>query len=513
VVENSSNTAQSEAPSDNWFPDDKLDRKQCADFLSSYLTKRYALASSKDKPDTLVLNIRADWGFGKTFFLTRWAKDQQINYPVVYFDAWANDFTDDPLVAFIAEIDKQLGDYFSHIDAVKTNVDGMIAKGKRLIKPVSFAIASVVAQKIAGCSIEQIKALIDDENDESDNESEGQDENKGNNEKINKEISALAALALKEHLSKKQAITVFKKRIERLVNSIKQEAAGKQLPIFIFVDELDRCRPTYAIELLEAIKHLFGVPGIYFVVATNLEQLGHSIKAVYGEQFDSERYLKRFFDQEYLLPEPDHKLFIKHLFDKYLINSIGITMYCVTTAECCPDNTPEQEVFGALAQSFKLSLRDQEQIMLSLHAIFLSWPKNERVHLVYLLFLVCAKHVSAVSFNKLCSPQCTDQRFSSELQKIQFQSVNIKHIQVGEYGRGVMVESNLISIVSCYSELEKLKIDELFSMNLNVDRLRNVIVSNLKFDCPNTYNKSQLTPLSTYPSRIRSIGQLSLAQK
>lgn len=65
---------------DNWENEDKLNRKESADFLSAYLTKRYALASKRSHADTFVLNIRAEWGFGKTFFLQRWAKDLGVNY-------------------------------------------------------------------------------------------------------------------------------------------------------------------------------------------------------------------------------------------------------------------------------------------------------------------------------------------------------------------------------------------------------------------------------------------------
>ena len=46
----------------------------------------------------------------------------------------------------------------------------------------------------------------------------------------------------------------------------------------LLVDELDRCRPTYAVQILEKMKHLFNVPNI-FVLAVDRNQLGlfHSI--------------------------------------------------------------------------------------------------------------------------------------------------------------------------------------------------------------------------------------------
>jgi hypothetical protein len=63
----------------------------------------------------------------------------------------------------------------------------------------------------------------------------------------------------------------------------------------ILIDELDRCRPTYAIEMLEAIKHWFCVPNVVFVLAMDREQLSHSIRAVYGQGFDVDGYFLRFF--------------------------------------------------------------------------------------------------------------------------------------------------------------------------------------------------------------------------
>jgi len=86
------------------------------------------------------------------------------------------------------------------------------------------------------------------------------------------------------------------------------------------IDELDRCKPSYSIQLLETIKHLFNVEGVYFIVATASEQLSHSINAVYGEKFESKRYLNRFFDQEYSLKSPDKEEYCNFIWSKYLPN-------------------------------------------------------------------------------------------------------------------------------------------------------------------------------------------------
>lgn len=72
--------------------------------------------------------------------------------------------------------------------------------------------------------------------------------------------------------------------------------------LVIFIDELDRCKPSYALEMLERIKHYFDDDRIIFVVSVNKEQLTHTISTYYGEGFDSTGYLNKFFDIEAYLP-------------------------------------------------------------------------------------------------------------------------------------------------------------------------------------------------------------------
>ena len=75
----------------------------------------------------------------------------------------------------------------------------------------------------------------------------------------------------------------------------------------VMINELDRCRPSYAVELLEVAKHLFSADRIVFVLAVNCDQLAHSVTALYGNDFDAEGYLRRFFDVDFQLPEPDRR--------------------------------------------------------------------------------------------------------------------------------------------------------------------------------------------------------------
>lgn len=96
--------------------------------------------------------------------------------------------------------------------------------------------------------------------------------------------------------------------------------SDEKKPLIIFVDELDRCRPTFAIEVLERIKHFFVTPNIIFVLAIDKMQLIESIRTVYGSNLNSLGYLKRFIDIEFSLPIPNTKKYAKVLISEYGID-------------------------------------------------------------------------------------------------------------------------------------------------------------------------------------------------
>lgn len=95
--------------------------------------------------------------------------------------------------------------------------------------------------------------------------------------------------------------------------------------LIFFIDELDRCRPSFAIELLETIKHLFSVPGVIFVTSLDKSQLSHSVATIYGEKMDTTGYLRRFFDLDYKLPSPDKIKYMEiklgNIFSNYMNSS------------------------------------------------------------------------------------------------------------------------------------------------------------------------------------------------
>lgn len=256
--------------SSNIWGDDMMDRKPSSEFLTSYL-----LANDH----VHVLNVNSPWGAGKSFFLKRWAESLRERHVCVSFNAWETDYSTEPLVALVTCIEQQTADPLQ-LDATKAGKT-LIAASSTLIKKATPLILKGLVRKVSGVELDEIFG-------------EGGEE---------------AATSIVESLIKEQAETA--KNVEDFKSEVLKRLAaaaenqGKSAPAFIFIDELDRCRPTYAIELLERVKHFFELADCRFIIASDSEQLAHSIRAVYGQGFSSEKYLNRFFDAEFRLDNTD----------------------------------------------------------------------------------------------------------------------------------------------------------------------------------------------------------------
>lgn len=314
------------------LPIDQLNRADTAKFLTEL---------AKLKKAGYVLNLNCPWGTGKTWFLKRWLLTLKHQHPVVYIDAWKYDHNDSPLLIILQHIIKTLQEQSPQAKRL----------GDRIKTSKGFATAKVLGPELVKAmfriDLEKVMESADFE--------------------AKKSASAIADLASKttalllDNVSKEtEAVDDLKLAIAKLLDSIIGQKAKTNVkyPLFVFVDELDRCRPTFAIEMLEAIKHVFGIPQIFFVIATDSEQLQHSINAVYGEKFGSYNYLKRFFDASFQLSIPTAQNFIlaqpefKTVFEAY--NSDD-DIYCKA------DESGYAVIVADLAHDLSLDLRTIKQ--------------------------------------------------------------------------------------------------------------------------------------------------------
>ena len=277
-----------------------------------------ALCASTDNTS---IAIDDSWGSGKTFFVKQVQMvlealsgfrsgdytDEQLNAVQskipdfaengmefssllpVYYDAWAYDNESDPVLSLILEIINATGQKYK-----KNYSDTFKAVAK---------LGASVLECFTKVDLSNLPEVI----------------NKLNGEDPFSELRT-------------------QREIQKEMNSFLAEVCEEQgNKLVIFVDELDRCKPTFAIKLLERVKHYFTNEKVIFVFSVNGDELQHTIKRFYGEQYGATRYLDRFFDITVSLLPVNNRSFERYIGGisgstlfyevcKYVLERYGLTM-------------------------------------------------------------------------------------------------------------------------------------------------------------------------------------------
>lgn len=410
-------------PDVNW-DDDLLGRKENGIFLYKLVMQRYKSYHSAPGAPAMCFALDADWGAGKTFFVDRWSNDiAACEHPTIHFDAWANDLSDDPLVGFLVTLRNELKPWLKERPiaenlkiALGEKVENIIKQAGKAAIPAGVSILKGVVQRYAGNAFGEIADLwkeAEGSGNDSDAITPGQKEEAENKAEaqthalVTKTVDKYLETVMKTHSDKQQAVASLKRNIEELVDFLveKKVIAG---PMFIFIDELDRCRPDYAIKLLEGIKHLFNARGVCFVVSTNLKQLSSAIKAVYGTEFDAYRYLKKFFSFEYMLPSPSTEEFgLSLIRNSGLVNTLeraGIPVI-LGLPQGNPDESGLATCFNIIATVMNLNLRSQRQVFEQAEAALAGCDQGKPLIILYHFFLAAVLHRGIATYDTLFNEQ------------------------------------------------------------------------------------------------------------
>lgn len=275
--------------------------------------------------------IDGSWGTGKTEFCHKLIKLMHANdsHHLIYIDAFKADHADEPLMTVLAEVIKVLPDDESKRGFMKKALPAVRYGFKASAKAV---VAHTLKQDFAD--------VVDD----FDKQIQGA---------ADKAIDATVESVLKDHVK-------ADKNLKALQAALKEITAGK--PIVLFIDELDRCRPNFAVDMLEIIKHTFDVEGVKFVLITNTQQLKASINHCYGQSVDAQRYLDKFVKFTIALPETvdtnahrESMAAIEHY--KNLVRSSHV-LEDLKLFECGSIRTIEQIIIAN-----RLSLREVETVV------------------------------------------------------------------------------------------------------------------------------------------------------
>jgi len=362
---------------DHWAGD-RLERKQDAEFLYNFLVGETAKRKEQGRVASYVLNLDADWGGGKTFFLERLAEDiKNRGHLVARINAWHDDHAQDPYIAIMSAIDKAFAPYVKKPGKIATAWSATKTSGGPIALKIGGAVLKGLLKKHTGTTLEELIDLIPVEDEEQLSDLAETAIKVGAKEagaQLDRLFDSTLEALIDGFKRTEQATVDFRKRLETAVASL---GSQKKAPLFILVDELDRCRPTYAVQLLERVKHLFDVDGVVFVFGTNADQLQHSIAGAYGPNFDGFRYLKRFFDRTYVFDEPSISAYVQSLCERLPQHKL---------------RAPEDSLVQAIAlgcKAYNFDLRAIGYILEMIDAASTAWTHSLPIDIV-LLFPVCA---------------------------------------------------------------------------------------------------------------------------
>ena len=294
------------------FEGDALSREQSCNDLADFIA---------EAETPYILAVDAPWGAGKTVFARMLqAVCIRRNLPTVFFNAWEADFHNDALAAMIGEMSGELKS--------EALADTVRETGKALLSCDMAVTALKTVASAAGAG-----ALVDG---------------------VDKALEKFDVA--EEYRKRRDALKEF----QEVLSDYAAQNGGR---LVFFVDELDRCRPVFAVEVLEKIKHIFATEGVFFVVSVNKEQLGKTIKYVYGG-IDADVYLRRFFDRNYPLVNRggfiasvlENLGFVEHigrrneLLQQRGFETLGLNLQY------------EIESIAVLCDAYGFSLRDCEQV-------------------------------------------------------------------------------------------------------------------------------------------------------
>ena len=297
-----------------------------------------------------MISLNGGWGSGKTFFLTRWKQHLgQEGFCSLYLNAWQDEFCDEP----IAAISSQLGRF-----SEESKIASIGQKLQASLAPILLHNVKSVVKNKTGLSLDiELERSV--------------------------EIYS-ERMKLRDRLEEE---------LTKLATKVRDDT---EKPLIFIVDELDRCRPTYSVDFLEKIVHIFQVPNIVFVFGINKDELLKSLQSIYGN-IDSQVYLRRFFQREFIMQPSNPTDFCRHL-----VAASGLRKAFDDLGQVQKNNLDDFVTsFSAIADMMRLSLRDIEYCFRVIELIAKNLSTHSAVHPCFLAALIPLSLVNDLLYKRL----------------------------------------------------------------------------------------------------------------
>ena len=373
-----SRTKELEIPTESPFKNDALNNR--AQF-ANLMTQIVDLYGEKG----CVLSLNGQWGSGKTTFIKMWKQQlENDGYRTAYFNAWEYDYTDNPLVALVSQLEQISGGD----DTAFKNIVGCI--GRISINLLRVLIKSL-AKKHFGTDVQDLINAASDS------------------------VTEIGSEAFQDFKEQSQTLIDFKKYLSEFVASPSKDFEDSKTPVIFFIDELDRCNPNFAVKTLEIVKHLFDVPNIVFVLSINKEQLCCALQGYYGSnEMNASEYLKRFIDIEVNLPEGNIESYCHTLLDKFNFDSY----FEVRKIHHAYQSDKEQFIDGAvkICKHKHLNLRAIEKLFAQCRLSMMDYSANHKFMPEVFFYLCYLRGNDTPMYNKIASQQYSMQQLIEALE-------------------------------------------------------------------------------------------------
>lgn len=355
-----------EVPEDEPFKNDALKRQPVVEFVRDLI---------KQLEGPFVLALDSPWGTGKTTVVRMLRSSlKKDGITSVYFNAWKEDYVSDPLIPMVAAIDE--------LEVADSEIVKKFGERMVTVKQVASKVAKrglVAAVKLATMNTVDLDEVTEDV--------------------LSSTVGDAAADVIESFKQEKASLERFRDALEDAVKTAAPE--GSSNPLVFFIDELDRCRPTFAIELLERVKHLFDVKHIVFVLSIDKKQLEAITAAVYGERIDAPEYLRRFIDLEFTLPVVHTKQYTRVLIERHEFREFFDARR--KYPELAYDHDNFVEAIADLSRVFGMSLRARERCLTRLAVVLSQTPANHYLDPFVAAFLIVLRTMRPDLYRRLIS--------------------------------------------------------------------------------------------------------------
>ncbi len=340
------------------WDEDKLGRNEVAEYLTPII------ASIKQP---FVISLNSPYGTGKTFFIEHWKKqlEEKHGHETIYFNAWETDFDKEPLIPIISLILEKIG---------KNEGMETVTNALKIVLGSAALTINQMLKHATGLDPYETGQRVEAD-------------------KKGKTLESIGEELYRHYTFKQSAYKTLKEELPKYIEALPKK------PLIIFIDELDRCRPDYAIEVLECIKHLFSVKGIVFILAIDEEQLRGAIASVYGTTVDGEGYLRKFIDWQLFLPKPTYRKYAEALFEQF---ALAETEQFTEGSNIFSGRDTFIKTFSILAEAFELTLRQQAQCFTKTTLVVRSLPPNASPLSEALAAIVVLKEVMPDEMHAYC---------------------------------------------------------------------------------------------------------------